>query len=205
MPFDDTQGLFYADVWDILLIVMLAVAAFVLTVRLVFWILGSLARFSMARRRNLAHSWLAWIPVGRDWILGSLSDQYQYLVKGCWRSLRKWLAVTGVLAMVGGSTCAGLSIAGAVLEILHIEQNGYYLTLVIPTLVSVALGLISGLSSVVYYVLHKVALFDVYRSCDPGSAVLFLVLSIFLPVTEPFLLVYLRRKELGMPPRKTTA
>ena len=205
MPFDDTQGLFYADVWDILLIVMLAVAAFVLTVRLVFWILGSLARFSMARRRNLDHSWLAWIPVGRDWILGSLSDQYQYLVKGCWRSLRKWLAVTGVLAMVGGSTCAGLSIAGAVLEILHIEQNGYYLTLVIPTLVSVALGLISGLSSVVYYVLHKVALFDVYRSCDPDSAVLFLVLSIFVPVTEPFLLVYLRRKELGMPPRKTTA
>ena len=205
MNIDFVPGLYYADVWDIFLVVFMAVAAIVLTVRLVFWILGSFARFSMARRRNLDHSWLAWIPVGRDWILGSLSDQYQYLVKGRWRSLRKWLVVTGVLAVVCRSTCAGLSIASVLLEIFRVEQNGYYLTLVIPTLVSVTLGLVSGLSSVVYYVLHKVALFDVYRSCDPDSAVLFLVLSIFVPVTEPFLLVYLRKKELGMPPRKTTA
>ena len=31
---------------------------------------------------GIRHAWLAWVPIGNNWILGSLSDQYRYLVKG---------------------------------------------------------------------------------------------------------------------------
>ena len=51
-------------------------------------------------------------------------------------------------------------------------------------------------------VIRFVALFDVYRSLDPANAVLFLVLSILVGVTEPFFLFFNREKDLGMPPRK---
>ena len=56
------------------------------------WVLEGIAYQTMARRRGLRHRWLVWLPVGRDWIQGSLSDQYQYLVRGQIRSKRKVLS-----------------------------------------------------------------------------------------------------------------
>ena len=53
-------------------------------------------------------------------------------------------------------------------------------------------------------VIRFVALYDVYRSLDPNNAVLFLVLSIFFGVTEPFFLFFNRDKDAGMPPRRQT-
>ena len=51
-------------------------------------------------------------------------------------------------------------------------------------------------------IIQYFCLYDIYRSCDPGSAVVFLLLSIFLGITLPFLLFALRNKDLGMPPRR---
>ena len=46
-------------------------------------------------------------------------------------------------------------------------------------------------------------MYDLYTSCSPQNNVLFLVLSIFFTVTEPFFLFFLRKKDGGMPPRRT--
>ena len=66
------------------------------------WVLEGIAYHTMARRRGLRHRWLVWLPVGRDWIQGSLSDQYQYLVRGQIRSKRKVLS-----GSLWGSFCFG--------------------------------------------------------------------------------------------------
>ena len=52
---------------------LMGIAAYVLT---------ALALYTIAKRRGLNHPWLAWIPVASAWILGSLSDQYRYVVRG---------------------------------------------------------------------------------------------------------------------------
>ena len=67
------------------------------------WVLEGIAYQTMARRRGLRHRWLVWLPVGRDWIQGSLSDQYQYLVRGQIRSKRKVLSGLSLW----GSFCFG--------------------------------------------------------------------------------------------------
>ena len=46
-----------------------------------------------------------------------------------------------------------------------------------------------------------IAYYDLFRSCKPNNAVLFLVLSIFVGVTTPFFLFFNRKKDGGMPPR----
>ena len=58
---------------------LLAIASYVLT---------ALALYTIARRRGLRNPWLAWIPVANSWLLGSLSDQYRYVVKGEHKSKR---------------------------------------------------------------------------------------------------------------------
>lgn len=58
---------------------------FLVAIALIFvyhWVLEGIAYQAMARRRGLRHRWLVWLPVGRDWVQGSLSDQYQYTWSG---------------------------------------------------------------------------------------------------------------------------
>ena len=57
--------------------------------------------------------------------------------------------------------------------------------------------------SVVAMVLQYRCLFDLYRSCNPSMAVVFLLLSILVGYPQPFLLYACRNKDLGMPPRQT--
>ena len=53
------------------------------------YILSSLALYALAVRRGIDKAWLSWVPVLKVWIVGSLSDQYRYVVKGQVKSKRK--------------------------------------------------------------------------------------------------------------------
>ena len=55
---------------------------------------------------------------------------------------------------------------------------------------------------IVVQVFFYIAVYDIYRSCDPDNAVLFLILTIVVPLCYPILLFCCRKKELGMPPRR---
>ena len=161
------------------------------------YILTAMAIYTISRRRGLTNAWLAWIPVANVWLLGSLSDQYQYVVKGQDKTKRKWLLILNILkaallTMVAilAVVAAGSLIAGEPSEIMG--------------LVVALLGLVLPLCAVTITlcVIRYMALFDIYRSVDPGNAVLYLVLSILFGPTEPFFLFFNREKDQGMPPRK---
>ena len=64
------------------------------------------------------------------------------------------------------------------------------------------LGQMSLVISVIAVVLQYMATYDVFISCDPNNAVLYLVLSIFVNVTMPFFIFACRNKDLGMPRRR---
>ena len=75
------------------------------------FVLSAIALYTIARRRGLNHAWLSWIPVANCWILGSLSDQYQYVVKGQNKSKRKVMLILNILIAVFSVT---VSVLGAV-------------------------------------------------------------------------------------------
>ena len=161
------------------------------------YILTAMAIYTISRRRGLTNAWLAWIPVANVWLLGSLSDQYQYVVKGQDKTKRKWLLILNILkaalvimVAILAVVAAGSLIAGEPSEIMGLVVA--LLGLVLP-LCAVAIALC---------VIRYMALFDIYRSVDPGNAVLYLVLSILFGPTEPFFLFFNREKDQGMPPRK---
>ena len=161
------------------------------------YILTALAIYSVSRRRGLNHPWLAWVPVVNCWLLGSLSDQYRYVVKGENKCKRKWLVVLNILKAALALMLVTLTLvtAGALIANHHSDVMG-----AVVAVLGLALPLIAV--TIALCVIRYMALFDVYRSLDPGNAVLYLVLSILFSPTEPFFLFFNRDKDLGMPPRK---
>lgn len=177
--------------------VLLGIAGYVLT---------ALALYTISQRRGIHKPWLAWIPVVNCWILGSLSDQYQYVVNGTNKSKRKILLGLSIADVVLGIAIGVTSIVMVVKAAFGI--SGYaneeaLISAILGPAMSV-LGLCIPLLgvSIAYAIIRYMALYDLYKSLDPSNSVLFLVLSILFGVTEPFFLFLNREKDLGMPPRR---
>lgn len=197
------------EVVEILGAVMMGVFALVSVVLLVFYILRSLALYTIARRRGLNNPWLAWIPVGKEWILGSVSDQYQYVTMGKIQNRRKILLGLGLASF-------GMSVVSSVISMTHTvavmtESFGVYTgsagmgDLLVPAALGSLISLASSAVGITAFVFRQMSMYDLYRSCNPKNCVVFLVLGIVFPFTEPFFLMSCRYREDGMPPRKGAA
>ena len=64
------------------------------------YVLTALALYTMAQRRGIKNAWLSWVPVVNCWIIGSLSDQYRYVVKGEIKNKRKTLLILNIINAV---------------------------------------------------------------------------------------------------------
>lgn len=168
------------------------------------YILTALGIYTISRRRGLRKPWLAWVPVVNVWLLGSISDQYRYVVKGENRSKRKWLLglsiVMHLLTLV--ITVMGLTIIGKAIFGGYHSNHRMLSGMMGPVMTVLGSALPLAAAAIAYAVIRYMALYDVYRSLDPANAVLYLVLSILFRPTEPFFLFFNRDKDLGMPPRK---
>lgn len=173
---------------------------------IVSYVLTSLALYTIAKRRGIYHPWLAWIPVANYWLIGSLSDQYQYVVKGRNCSKRKWLLILEILSFV--LVVAVLIFTGTMLvQIIAAAMGGsgdaYLMDIVMGSLMRILGACLPLLGiGIAVAIIYYMALYDIYKSMDPSNCVLFLVLSILFGVTQPFFLFFNRNKEQGMPPRK---
>lgn len=176
---------------------LMGIAAYVLT---------ALALYTVAKRRGLKNPWLAWIPVADSYLLGSLSDQYRYVVNGENKSKRKILLVLRILIAVMSTALFAVLIAmciqafgGIMRGIGEDELVGQILGLAL-SLFGLSLPLIG--IAIAYTVFRYMALYDVYKSMDPSNCILFLVLSILFGITRPFFLFFSRNRDDGMPPRR---
>ena len=156
---------------------------------LVFYILKSRALQQLAYDRWLGGSFWAWFPVGDGYVLGSIADDYAQKVWGKRHHQRHWLLWLSV--------CAALVAAGwvvcAVLRQLQVADT---------TMVLQILLLVLGALWLVRWILGTIALLAVYTSCDPDRATANIIVSIWLPVTAPFILFACRKRHFGMPPAK---
>lgn len=183
---------------------LLGIAAYVLT---------SWALYTIADRRGIKNPWLSWIPVVNCWIVGSLSDQYRYVVKGEVKNKRKTLLILNIISAVVALT---LVIVGLVMAVqtatslfgISVTNSDLGLEFLDTALGMVVAGFAMAVPILALHIAIKVvrymAMYDIYTSCTPKNNVIFLVLSIIFPVTEPFFLFFTRDQDEGMPPRRET-
>ena len=210
------MGLFSAEISGVagaaLGIIAIVLITYLVTFGLgiVMYILQSLGMYTIAQRRGIRHPWLAWLPFLHMWILGSISDQYRYVVRGQIRNRRKWLLVLSIvmlalsLAAVGGYVAVLVDIAMQIPDITYVISGQLPGGGVLPALWVFGVIAAVWVLAVVATVLQYACLYDLYASCTPNYKVLFLVLSILFNVTMPFLVFACRKKDGGMPPRKDT-
>lgn len=180
--------------------IILIVALFALIFAVVSYVLTSVGLYTIARSRGLRNPWMAWIPVTSAWILGCISDQYQYVVKRKNTNRRLALVILSAATVLLGSISSG-----SYFGILANMAAGSDVTAAIvgPMMAMTGAGFLSSGVSIAYAVFRYIALYDLYSSSRPQSNVLFLVLGIFFAITEPFFIFACRNRDGGMPPRKT--
>ena len=140
------------------------------------------------------------------WILGSISDQYQYVAKGRVRNRRKVLLGLNVAAYAAAvlyyvywlASVISLIIAGDQTAEMTPQSMGAVLLLI-------GFVLLMAVLAIVNTVFMYMAYYDLFESCKPSQAVVFLVLSIFFSFLLPFFVFACRKKDLGMPPRRAAS
>lgn len=194
------------SVFGVIFLVMMGIYALVFLYAIVAHVLGSLGIYTIAVRREIKHPWLAWLPCGNLWILGSIADQYQYVSLGQVKNRRKVLL--------------GLQIANVVLVLAMLSSYVYIVVealiraggdpnlfdqeaMIASSLVIMLIVLAIYVLSMITMVFRYISLYNLYASCLPSGKTVFILLSIFLSFTEPFLVFACRKKDDGMPPRKT--
>jgi len=193
----DTEGL--GEEWLVILAIIYAVIGlFASGFSIVTYVLHSLGLYTIAERRGIHHGWLAWVPVGNAWVLGSISDQYQYLVKGKIKNRRRVLTGLNILLYI--------LVLVYVVSVVVAAIASFGIDTVEPGPGTIALWIASFVMmipvAIVIAVYQYLAYYDLYSSCQPDNAVVYLVLSIVVPVAMPFLVFINRNKDGGMPPRK---
>ena len=174
------------------------VVLFFLAFQAVQYVFQSLSLYAIARRRGIAHPGLAWVPVAYSWILGSISDQYQYVVQGKIRNYRKILLALAVVSFfLSGAGALLMANWGTVLVALQGEFSFLH-----HEVGQAAAATVAGLSAAGLVVYQYISLYDLYQSCNPSNSVAFLVLSAVFPFLASFFLFADRKKERGMPPRR---
>lgn len=190
------------------------------------YILQALALYTIAQRRGIKKPWLAWIPLVNVWILGSISDQYQYVVKRQVKNKRKVLlglniaiaviAVVIVAAVIwllidlmfvamdvydAIEPISGRTMEAMISNLMYYVGNNVVL-LILLSLLIIPLVVLAVTQTVYFYI----AMYDVFRSCEPKNSTLYLVLSLVGNVVVEgaycIFLMLCKDKDLGMPPRK---
>lgn len=184
------------------------IGLFSLAISIVVYVLQSVSFYTIAKRRCIKHPWLAWIPVGSTWILGCISDQYQYVVKRKVKNKRKALLILEVVTAVIVIVFV-VMISSLLVDVLMEAADGSGME-VGMTLVTGSVGMLlaalvlCGLS-IPLAIIEYIALYDLYSSCDAYNNVLYLILSILFSGLMPLFLFLCRNKDEGMPPRKQPA
>lgn len=166
------------------------------------YIFVALAIYTIAQRRNFDRPWMAWVPVAQDYIVGSLSDQYQLTVQRKVTCRRKYLLGAN-LATVVSAIVLVIMLLVTVWNLLAAGYNNYdgeYDSVKVwgstgGVILAVVVFVAAVITRTVYF---HMSLYDIYRSCDPKNATLFTVLGIFFGFLPAVFLMICKDKDEGM-------
>lgn len=167
------------------------------------YVFHSLGLYTIANRRGVHHPWLAWLPVGSDWILGSIADQYQYVAKGKVKNRRKvllGLVIAIFVLMIVFFVAFFIALFAGIGS--QFDPSIDEIQIIVPGIISMIAYFVMFVIALIATVYQYVCYYDLFASTSPNNAVAFLILSIFFTFLLPFFVFAVRKKDQGMPPRR---
>lgn len=170
-----------------------------ISVGVVLYICQSVGLSTVACRRGIQNSWLAWLPLGNLWILGSISDHYRQVTVEQEKNKRGTLLLLGLLCLAAVAAFAiGLwGLASGTLEARFSDTAPMAVAMVF-----IALLLLAASCWLLLRINAYIAMYDLLRSCEPRKAVVYLLLCIVVYAAQPLIVFVLRKKDNGVSIRR---
>ena len=170
---------YYRDLAEFLVLfwtVIVAVLAIVAIVLIVFYVLESIGLYHIAQCRGIDNAFLAWIPIGRMYLLGSIADQIE-MHEG--KNTRYSL-----ILLIFGCVSFFMGVFTGLFDF--------------PVILSWALMIVSAVFTYISY-------YQILKVHAPQRATLFLVLSIILGLGPVFVFAVRNRvpTDMAPPPQNT--
>ncbi len=180
---------------------------------IVFYVFNALAYYSIAKNRGYNKPWLAWIPVAADYLKGAIADDIERR-KGKISNFRIWMLILSIVVAFSGvamgAVWSGIT-ANAILsqgfDLLPRFFNGggnfggnfqgyLFDNSPVRAIMSITplFSILINLASVAYAVVMYIVLYKTYQDYVPQYTTAFLLLSIFVSITQPFLVFSIRNK-----------
>ena len=175
------------------------------------YIFMSLGLYAIARSRRIPNPWLAWVPLGNLWILGSIADQYRYVTRGEDIKRRKRMLVYGIVELgivpIAATLVAGWVIAAVAFGVTEARPGLALALLLLGMLVLlILLAVVLVVVAIMLQVQRCYAFYELFSSCVPQRRKLYSALSIVASclgtdLVAAIFIFLCRDKEEGMPPR----
>lgn len=178
----------YDESFSTFLLVYFIILAVVLIWGIVSYVLRSLSLFEIGKRRGVRFYGLAWVPVARAWVSGSIADIHDRKLgrNYKWRHFLLWSCVAifvcfiVLIGIYADFLFKLLAIMDYMTEVQLDNMAAKYFTRLVPFV------LVASLLSSVATVLLYICMYKFFESCRPKSTMLFLVLSVLVPIAYPF-------------------
>lgn len=192
--------------WDVFWSIFVGGMSVAGVIALVFYIFQSIGLYTVAKRRKTGKAWMAWVPFLNTYLLGKVSDQYQSYTQGRKTHRGRALLICSILAilLLIPYMLMLVKLLGEVFG--WVKENypwgeGYAWRGDPPVEMATGFGLLSlaiMAVAIVAMVFEFMSLYDLFRSCDPKNATVFLLICIFVNFTMPFMVFAVRKKDGGM-------
>lgn len=189
----DSAGMVAVGVVLILLLLYLLLAG----IGLASYIMNAIALYKIADRRQIPNPWMAWLPFTRDWLIGSIVDDYDGR-NGIKRKWRVTLLTLTLISAIGILVTYIAMFAGILVLAFQYTDTEPPIG---PTLAYVMIFYIAiiifALLATAKSICQIICIYKIYESTVPKKAVKYLLFSMLIPLAGPICL--LRCKDRGYP------
>ncbi len=186
-----------------LLMLILALAFFVVLlfavslVDIATYLFTAFPLWRILQRRSPDAAWAAWIPGAAGYVEAALSDWYRKKNLGKPPRHLMLMLLAYFVAYALSLVCSAIYIAGYLpLVFGEVLIESAPILAVMLLLISIVVLLmffvpVSLITAVSYFskAINYISLFNIYRSCQPSMAILYVVLNILIPLSTPVCLM----------------
>lgn len=157
------------------------------------FVFEAIAFQTIAQNRGYDKPWLAWIPYGNVYLKGAIADDIN-MRQGKTSKWRKWLLGLSIASTLGAFVMAIVIIVFGVSVAIfaETESGGGAVAMVFSIIFMVLMFLVIYAAAIAAAVINFITIYKVYKDYAPDNAVAYILLSIFVSVSYPFLLYSVR-------------
>lgn len=168
----------YGETVAVIVAVVIGVSMLVSMIQIAAYVLESIALFQIGKTRGIRGYGWAWAPIGKDWLLGKIADQFLRKKSDRDMQLGKTLLILELI-YYGITFLYGIVMNVLMLTAIFTGAEEIFTAGAVLALVGIFLVMFAGAAALT--AISYVALYQVYASCMPSKTVLLMILSAIFP------------------------